>query len=163
MKNITKKIVAIQLADGTYDVLSKDENGDTTFISNVANIKDIKPICKQNGVRKKDISIKFSCVHKKIRKQHKHDQYLNLIGMSNAQLHMLKETVRNKVLKCLRELKSLPTANFVIDNIHTTVGTELGFIQSDIDNVIHKLETFSKYVSNTVEKIERLVEDNEKR
>lgn len=161
MENITKKIVAIQLADGTYDVLSKDENGDTTFISNAVNLKEINAICKKMGVRKKDISIKFSCVHKKIRKQHKRDQYLNLIGMSNSQWHMLKETVRNKVLKCLRELKSLPTANFVIDNIHTTVGTELGFIQSDIDNVIHKLETFSKYVSNTVEEIERLVEDNE--
>jgi hypothetical protein len=163
MKNITKKIVALQLADGTYDVLSKDENGDMAFITNAVNLKELKDICKKNDVRKKDIAIKFSCVHKKIRKQHKHDQYLNLIGMSNAQFHMLKETVRNKVLKCLRELKSLPTANFVIDNIHTAVGTELGFIQSDIDNVIHKLETFSKYVSNTVEDIERLVENNEKR
>lgn len=157
MENITKKIVAIQLDDGTYDVLSKDENGGTTFISNVVNIKEIKPICKKFGVSKKDISIKFSCAHKKARKQHKNNQYLNLIGMSNSQLHMLKETVRNKVVKCLRELKSLPTANFVTDNIHTTVGTELCFIQSDINNTIHKLEVFSKYVSNTVEQIERLV------
>lgn len=173
MKNTTKKmdysmysfkhIDAIQLADGTYDVMSKDENNGAMFMSNVPNIKEINTIRKKFGIRKKDMSIKFSCAHKKIRKQHKREQYLNLIGMSNAQLHMLKETVRNKVLKCLRELKSLPTANFVIDNIHTTVGTELGFIQSDIDNVIHKLETFSKYVSNTVEEIERLVEDNEKR
>lgn len=162
MKSITKKIVAIQLVDGTYDVLSKDENGDTTFITNAVNIKELNAIRKKIGVSKKGISIKFSCTHKKIRKQHKHEQYPYIIGMTNSQLHMLKEAVGNKVLKCLRELKSLPTANFVTDNIHTPIGTKLSIIQSDIDNVIHKLDAFSKYVSNTVEKIERLVEDNEK-